>query len=157
MDKNVNSSDHKRLELGSALRSRRRKRGLSLRDVEAESGVSFNTLSRIERGFVPDLRNYERVVHWLGLPSGAFLGGVDERASANTPTVIARHLFADRHLSADDAGAIAELVKDLYEQLAVESPALTVHLRSSQTFRKDAGNLLAGILYDMQQALENEP
>lgn len=143
-------------ELGSALRNRRRKRGLSLRDVEAESGVSFNTLSRIERGFVPDLRNYQRVVNWLGLPSGAFIDSVDQAGSANTPTVIARHLFADQHLSATDASTIAELVKDLYDRLAVESPSLTVHLRSSQTFRKEAGNLLAGILDDMQKALERD-
>lgn len=129
---------------------------MSLRDVEAETGVSFNTLSRIERGFVPDLRNYERVVQWLGLPGGAFLGGAGAAASANTPTAIAKHLFADKRLSASDAGAIAELVNEMYEQLAVESPALTVHLRSAQTFRKEAGNLLAGILYDMQNALENE-
>lgn len=143
-------------DLGNALRNRRRKRGLSLRDVEAESGVSFNTLSRIERGFVPDLRNYQRVVDWLGLPSGAFLGGLDQGGPANTPTVIARHLFADQHLSANDASTIAELVKDLYDRLAVESPALTVHLRSSQTFRKEAGNLLAGILADMHKALERD-
>jgi transcriptional regulator with XRE-family HTH domain len=158
MDKYPGSSDHNRLDLGSALRSRRRKRGMSLRDLQNETGVSFNTLSRVERGFVPDLRNYERIVQWLGLPSGAFLSGVSEGKTDNTPTptVIAQHLFADRHLSASDASAIAELVGEMYKQLAVERPSLTVHLRSSQTFRKEAGNLLAEMLHEMQAALESE-
>ncbi len=151
-------SDHNRFDLGSALRSRRRQKSMSLRDLENETGVSFNTLSRVERGFVPDLRNYERIVQWLGLPSGAFLSGIGDGKPDNTstPTVIAQHLFADRHLSASDAGAIAELVEEMYKQLAVERSSLTVHLRSSQTFRKEAGNLLAGILHDMQSALETE-
>lgn len=159
MDEDPGSSDHNRLDLGSALRSRRRKKGISLRDLENETGVSFNTLSRVERGFVPDLRNYERIVQWLGLPSGAFLSGVGDGRTDNTPTptptVIAQHLFADRHLSASDASAIAELVEEMYKQLAVERPSLTVHLRSSQTFRKEAGNLLAEMLHEMQAALEN--
>lgn len=99
-----------------------------------------------------------RIVQWLGLPSGAFLSGIGDGTLDNTPTptVIAQHLFADRHLSASDASAIAELVEEMYKQLAVERPSLTVHLRSSQTFRKEAGNLLAGILHEMQTALENE-
>jgi len=156
VDNRPDRTDRDKPELGAALRSRRRDRGMSLRDVAEETGVSFNTLSRVERGFVPDLRNYQLILRWLGLPGGAFLDGTAGTDIDNTPTVIAQHLFADRSLSASDAGAIAELVREMYSQLAVESPSLTVHLRSSQTFRKEAGNLLAAILHDMHTALERE-
>jgi transcriptional regulator with XRE-family HTH domain len=144
-----------RSELGNALRSKRREKGLSLRDLAAETGVSFNTLSRVERGFVPDLKNYERIVDWLGLPVGTFLES-EKPNSNDTTEVIAQHLFADRRLSPSDAGAIVELVREMYSKLASPSPPLTVHLRSAQTFRQDAGNLLAEMLGDMQRALERE-
>jgi transcriptional regulator with XRE-family HTH domain len=154
---NPDRSDRTKPDLGAALRSRRRSRGMSLRDVAEETGVSFNTLSRVERGFVPDLRNYQLILRWLGLPGGALLDGTAGVDIDNTPTVIAQHLFADKNLSAADASTIAELVKEMYSQLAVERPSLAVHLRSSQTFRKEAGNMLAEILADMHAALEREP
>lgn len=64
-------------ELAGALAARRRERGLSLRDVAEETGVSFNTLSRIERGRAPDLRNYLRVAAWLGPAPAGVRGAVD--------------------------------------------------------------------------------
>jgi len=45
----------------------RKKRELSLRDVENEIGVSHATLSRIERGYAFDILSLEKIVAWLGL------------------------------------------------------------------------------------------
>lgn len=53
--------------LGDTLKAERRSRRLSLRDVSDETGVSVNTLSRVERGHLPDLKNYQRLVNWLGV------------------------------------------------------------------------------------------
>lgn len=131
------------------LRARRRKKRLSLRDLSDQIGVSFNTLSRVERGHVPDLRNLRRIAEWLDVPVETFI----EVDDAPTPQVIARHLTADRRLSPDAATKIAQLVEDMYRQLVSEQPTLAVHLRSARTFTPAAGAALADILGDMQAAL----
>lgn len=131
--------------LASTLRAERRARRLSLRDLADETGVSFNTLSRVERGHVPDLKNFQRIVDWLGVPAETFL---DREVS--TPRVIARHLLADSRLSGNAAERIAEMVEDMYRSLASEEPAVAVHLRSARTFTPKAGALLAEILSDMR-------
>src|SRR5258708_74024 len=66
-------SPRTRPQLGPALGATRRKRHLSLRDLADLIGVSLNTLSRVERGQMPDLKNYQRIVEWLELPADTFL------------------------------------------------------------------------------------
>ncbi len=131
--------------LGAMLKARRRGKRLSLRDLADETGVSFNTLSRVERGHVPDFKNFRRIVDWLEVPAETFL---EEEAS--TPQAITRHLRADQRLTPDSARAIAEIVEDMYQRLAGGQPAVAVHLRSSRTFTPAAGALVAEILNEMQ-------
>ena len=138
--------------LGAMLRTRRREHGLSLRDLALEIGVSLNTLSRVERGHVPDLKNFQRIVDWLDVPADSFLGAQPE--SAPTPEVIARHLRSDRLLSADAATKIAELVEEMYHELVGDRRPLSVHLRSAKTFTPAAGTLLAEILREMYDELD---
>lgn len=139
--------------LSEALRRERRARRLSLRDLAAEIGVSFNTLSRVERGYWPDLKNYNRIVQWLDIPSAEFL---NPSVPQQTTDVISRHLFADPRLSADSAVSIAALVEEMYGRLAAPRPAYAVHMRSARTFLPPAGNVLADIVADMYEALERE-
>ena len=135
--------------LGDMLKARRHQKRLSLRDVADQTGVSFNTLSRVERGRVPDLRNLRRIAEWLEMPVEMFL----EPDAASTPEVIARHLTSDPRLSPEAATEIAELVESMYRQLVSEQPPLAVQLRSARTFTPAAGAALANILRDMQTAL----
>jgi len=137
--------------LGAILRARRREKHLSLRDLADQTGVSLNTLSRVERGHVPDLKNFRLIVDWLELPAERFLEAAGE---ASTPEVIARHLRADRRLPQDAATQIAELVEEMYHKLIGEQPTLSLHLRSAKTFTPGAGALLAEILSDMRSNLE---
>lgn len=137
-------------ELGAMLKSRRRAKRLTLRDLADEIDVSLNTLSRVERGYLPDLRNFQRIVDWLEVPAEIFLE--PSRDELTTPEVIARHLRSDQRLSRDAASKIAGLVEDMYRNL-VEEPRLAVHLRSAKTFTPAAGVLLSEILSDMQAAL----
>ena len=141
-------------DLGAILRARRRDRRLSLRDLADETGVSFNTLSRVERGHVPDLKNFHRIVDWLGMPPETFLAASDDPPS--TTSVITRHLMADRRLQPDAAAKIAALVEDMYNALALKQPAVAVHLRSAKTFTPAAGTMLAEVLGEMQQQLLRE-
>src|SRR6266545_1961337 len=95
--------------LGAILKARRRAKRLSLRDLAAETGVSLNTLSRVERGHVPDLKNFQRIVDWLELPAETFLEDATEMSS--TPEIIVRHLRSDPRLSENAAEEIARLVE----------------------------------------------
>src|SRR5690349_12435551 len=52
-------------ELSEELRRRRDAEGLTLRDVEASTGISAATLSRIERGSTPDFDIVKRLAKWL--------------------------------------------------------------------------------------------
>jgi transcriptional regulator with XRE-family HTH domain len=143
-----------RSRLGNALRAERRRRRLSLRDLADEIGVSFNTLSRIERGHVPELKTYELIVKWLGAPGqGLFeVPGVPP----STTELIAKHLYTDNRLKPEAAGQMLALIEDLYARLAAPQPAFSVHLRSSQTFLPDVGNLLVEALQDMHTTLSRE-
>jgi transcriptional regulator with XRE-family HTH domain len=138
-------------DLGAVLRAQRRRQRLSLRDLADQTGVSFNTLSRVERGHIPDLKNFHRITDWLGMPPEAFLGASEETPS--TPSVIARHLMADRRLDPDAAAKITALVEEMYNALALKRPAVAVHLRSAKTFTPAAGAALADLLGEMQQNL----
>lgn len=138
--------------LGTTLRARRRERRLSLRDLAEEIGVSLNTLSRVERGHIPDLKNFQRIVDWLEVPSDSFL--VAEPDSPPMPEVIARHLRSDRLLTPEGAAQIAGMVEEMYQQLVGDRRALTVQLRSARTFKPEASALLAEILREMHTQIE---
>jgi transcriptional regulator with XRE-family HTH domain len=138
-------------ELGALLKKRRKSRNLSLRDVADQTGVSLNTLSRVERGHVPDLPNFRKIIEWLDVPADVFLD--PSSSSMPTPQVIARHLRADPHLPNGAAERIASLVEEMYQQLAPSGPQLAIHLRSHKTFTPAAGDLLAQILNEMQTRL----
>jgi transcriptional regulator with XRE-family HTH domain len=137
--------------LGAVLRARRREKHLSLRDLHELTGVSVNTLSRVERGHIPDLHNFHRIVDWLDEPAERFL---ESGADASTPEVIARHLRADRRLTPNAAAELAGVVEEMYRKLVAQRPAFSLHLRSAKTFTPGAGALLAEILSEMQSNLE---
>ena len=54
-------------DLPLLLEYERKKRKLSLRDVEDEIGIGHATLSRVERGYAFDIPTLEKIVAWLGL------------------------------------------------------------------------------------------
>jgi len=141
---------HNAARLGAMLKARRRAKRLTLRDLADEIDVSLNTLSRVERGYLPDLKNFQRIVDWLEVPAEIFLEPTNEELT--TPEVVARHLRSDQRLSREAALKIAGIVEDLYHSLVTE-PRLSVHLRSARTFTPAAGVLLSEILADMQAAL----
>lgn len=140
--------------LATALRIERRRRQLSLRDLADEIDVSFNTLSRVERGFLPDLKNYERITRWLGMPTPNLNDG--DISGDRTPLVISNHLFADARLGPAAAAKIAQAVREMYDKLAAPTPTLSVHLRSAQTFLPAVGPLLADALTEMHEHLLKE-
>lgn len=134
----------------------RRQRGLSLRAASQQSEVPFNTLARVEKGHIPDLANFRRIVEWLGLPPERFFQPSRQRLES-TPDAVAHHLARDPYLMPDAAEHIATLVRDLYRALANPPQQGKVHLRAAGTFVPEAANLLADMLGQMQQQLVEHP
>lgn len=91
--------------LGPKLLERRGDRGI--REVAAEIGVSAATLSRVERGYLPDLETFRRICEWLDLDPGEVLRV--KPATAGTP-VAAIHFRKDQLLSPKTAQALANMI-----------------------------------------------
>ena len=140
-------------DLGRLVLAERSRTGMSLREAALAIGIPFNTLARVEKGHVPDLPKFKRLVEWCGADIRQFFE-IQERATA-TSDVIAEHLRADRNLPPEAAERIAGIVGDLYEAL-VRPQVAAVHLRAAKTFRPDAAHVLGALLSDMNQALVEE-
>ena len=142
-------------DLGRLVLAERNRRGMSLREASLAIGIPFNTLARVEKGHVPDLPKFKRLVEWCGADINQFFE-IQERATATTDT-IAEHLRADRNLPPEAADRIAGIVSDLYRALVRPEEIAAVHLRAAKTFRPDAARVLGALLSDMNQALLEEP
>ena len=141
-------------DLGRLVLAERTRRGMSLRAAAVAIGIPFNTLARVERGHVPDLPKFKRLVEWCGADIKQFFE-VQEKATATTD-VIAEHLRADRNLPPEAAERIAGIVDDLYQALARPQEIAAVHLRAAKTFRPDAARALCTLLSDLNEALMEE-
>lgn len=142
-------------ELGKLVAAERSRRGMSLREAAADLGMPFNTLARVEKGHVPDLPKFKRLVDWCGADISQFFSP-QERAMA-TPEIVAEHLRADRNLTPDAAEHISRIVAELYEVLAQPQEVVAAHLRAAKTFRPDAARALGELLADLHNALLKEP
>ena len=150
-------SSSNRPQLGPMLRAERRKRHLSLRDLSDVIGVSVNTLSRVERGHLPDLKNYQRLVEWLEVPADTFLEQTSTEDNApDTLDMVIHHLRSDTALTPAAVEKLTNVVREMYAELTSTQPRLAVHMRSAKTFTPAAGSLLAELLGEMQQSLEAE-
>lgn len=144
-----------RPQLGPTLRTARRRQHMSLRDLADLIGVSVNTLSRVERGQMPDLKNYQRIVEWLDVPADTFLETDEQGASPDTLDLVLRHFRSDAALTPQAVEQLTSTVIEMYRRLTAQ-PRLAVHMRSGRMFTPEAGSLLAQILGDMQTTLESE-
>jgi transcriptional regulator with XRE-family HTH domain len=98
-------------QLGLELEKKREKLGWSLRRVEAATGISAATLSRIERSHIPDHEIVEKLAQWLGVNVQA---AGDNEAQIKTDDELVQaievHLRASKRLPNEVARAIAQNV-----------------------------------------------
>lgn len=92
--------------LGRLLKEQRGDRGV--REVGKEIGISHATLSRVERGFLPDLETFRKVCEWLGVDPGEVLRAKPRGPSA--PPSVAVHFKKDSALAPETAQALARLI-----------------------------------------------
>ncbi|MDE0099944.1 MAG: helix-turn-helix transcriptional regulator [Truepera sp.] len=141
-------------DLGRLATAERNRRGMSLREAAADTGIPFNTLARVEKGHLPDLPKFKRLVEWCGADIKQFFE-IEERAAATTD-LIAELLRADRNLPPEAAERIAGIVDELYRALARPQEVSAVHLRAANTFRPEAARALGMLLNDLNDALLEE-
>lgn len=141
-------------DLGQLVLAERVRRGMSLRKAARDTGIPFNTLARVEKGHVPDLPKFKRLVEWCGADISQFFE-MQEKATATTD-VIAEHLRADRNLPPEAAERISGIVVDLYQALARPHAVAAVHLRAAKTFRPETAKSFGALLSDLNRALVEE-
>ena len=95
--------------LSDQLRRERGTRGV--REVSSEIGISAATLSRVERGNLPDLDTFAKICRWLKVDPAEVLGFPDQR-----PTKSAGRLYASAHFRADKTPS-PELAKALADMI----------------------------------------
>jgi transcriptional regulator with XRE-family HTH domain len=115
-------------KFGERLREVRKERGAPLRQVSDETGVSIQTLSRIERGDANEVESTTLLglALWAKLPLENFQNR--EKISlprtipkgASTPDIVELHLRADRRLSGKTAELLAKMFRAAYREAASE-------------------------------------
>jgi transcriptional regulator with XRE-family HTH domain len=91
--------------LGRKIIDKRGEKGI--RETAKTVGISHGTLSRLERGHLPDLETFAKVCKWLRIDPAEVLGVIPQ--SRNSPTA-AVHCRKDQVLAPATAQALAHLI-----------------------------------------------
>jgi transcriptional regulator with XRE-family HTH domain len=91
-------------DLGRLVLAKRTEQDLGIRAAAREVGISHATLARVEKGFLPDLENYEKIRHWLGVETEMI---PVTRASSEIPQV---HFRREKTATPATAAALARMI-----------------------------------------------
>lgn len=91
-------------DLGRLLLEKRIKEGLGIRAAAREVGISHPTFARVEKGFLPDLENYEKIRQWLGVHQENV---VVQTNNASVPQV---HFRREKTATPATAAALARMI-----------------------------------------------
>jgi transcriptional regulator with XRE-family HTH domain len=102
--------------LGRKLIEKRGDRGI--REVAKEIGISPATLSRVERGYLPDIETFGKICRWLNVDPGEILGVPSTIQSAPR---IGVHFRKDQVLAPRTAKALAQMILAAQRALLVSN------------------------------------
>ena len=88
--------------------------GRGIRAVALEIGISHATLSRVEKGHLPDLETFQKICSWLKVDPNEFLG--TKQVDRQTPEVRV-HFKKDRTLHPETSKALAELIQLAHKEI----------------------------------------
>lgn len=91
-------------DLGRLVLAKREERGIGIRAAAREVGISHATLARVEKGFLPDLENYQKICRWLGIEVDATPA---QTRATNIPQV---HFRREKTASPTTAAALARMI-----------------------------------------------
>ena len=108
----------------AALDWRRLAKGMTWKDVAAESGVSASTLTRMAQGKGPDVDGLAALLTWSGLQAEMFIrkGKGETKKTAEPLAQITTVLRADKSLSKDSAEAIEQILKAACKRFREKEP-----------------------------------
>jgi transcriptional regulator with XRE-family HTH domain len=102
----------------AALNAQRQSRGITWKQVAAESKVSASTLTRMAQGRRPDVNGLAALCTWSGLSADDYVRDAGaQRGEPETLAMISTHLRADPNLSADSAEMLETLINAAYGRL----------------------------------------
>lgn len=101
--------------LAGMIKEKRGKTGL--RDIASEiGGVSAATISRIEKGKLPDVDTFIKICKWLGTTTDTFIiDGGDSENKSNKDHIVA-HLRADRELDSSTVEMLLKMIEMAYDK-----------------------------------------
>lgn len=106
-------------KLGQMVKAKRGIKGL--RAVADEiGGITAPTLSRIERGNLPDVDSFLRICKWLQVPPDNFTFGHNHTVNTSTKDhreEIHAHLRADKNLPKEAADLLIQMVEYAYKSM----------------------------------------
>jgi len=91
-------------DLGRQVLAKREGLGLGIRAAAREVGISHATLARVEKGFLPDLENYEKIQRWLGIAEASVAGGP---VGGDIPQI---HFRREKTATPETAAALARMI-----------------------------------------------
>jgi transcriptional regulator with XRE-family HTH domain len=141
--------------LADLLRKRRNDLSLSLRELSAQIGVPFSTLSRVESGRIPDLNTFRNIVAWLGVPPERFFP-TPRVLNESTPEIVEQVIRKDPALTEQARDQLVSVMSQMYAAYTVNIQLAQIHLRSDRAFVPEASELLADLLQEMQEKLLDE-
>jgi transcriptional regulator with XRE-family HTH domain len=103
-------SDEAAAALGSRVRELRRERGLTLKELGREAGLSHPFLSQLERGLArPSVTSVERIAEALGVPVGGLWTAARRRGAQ---LVRSGAGVLERHIDGSAPGAVRTVASD---------------------------------------------
>jgi transcriptional regulator with XRE-family HTH domain len=95
--------------LSSMIKTKRGKKGL--RDTATEIGdISAATLSRIEKGNLPDVETFILICKWLDVPTDTFIKGEKAKAKITEKDMLVYQLRASRELDSDTIDTMVKMI-----------------------------------------------
>lgn len=91
-------------DIGRLILEKRNKLGLGIRAAARQVGVSHATLARVEKGFLPDLENYEKIREWLGIQQA------NVSAQNDNATIPQVHFRREKTATPETAAALARMI-----------------------------------------------
>lgn len=101
------------------LRVREKRGELGIRAAAKDIGIGHATLSRVERGFMPDLENYRRICRWLGIKVEDIVG----QTTAPEQSLARVHFRKKPTVSAETAQNLAKMILIAQDAMAARKNA----------------------------------